>query len=533
MKLLKFTAALAVGLVLFISCRKPTSANWDVDVVVPVVNSRLNIKNFISDTLFTTDNQGLLYLTLNRNIADLKIDSLVNIPNTLDTVFLKNPSPFPTVLQPGQALNFFTPSELEFKIDSGIALKRADVKSCLLKAKISNSVGQPLDLTYQIPSATKNGSVFTINETIPGKTGNVDGVLERTYDLSGYSLNLTGLMGNTFNTLSQTYSMAVNPGASTVNIVYGDGLTIELSYTKLIPDYFEGYFGQRTIVVKQDTARFDIGQTFKASNFMLSDATMDFKIVNDFGAEFTANLSNVKSVNSYDNKVVPLSTNLLSNININRATRVNRAVSSSTLNLSFNKNNSNITTFISNLPNKLSYQGYVKLNPLQNISSYNDFAFYNTGIHVLANISIPLRFRADYFLLTTTSATDFSNTKQLDNVRGGNFVILANNGYPFDAHLQAYMYDENNVIIDSLFVPGANTLQHGQLDAQNMVTSSSKSKILVPVTLNKIANLKKCKSLKIYTYFIVPNGSVTELKENYEFDVNIVAELSYNVGTGG
>ena len=111
-----------------------------------------------------------------------------------------------------------------------------------------------------------------------------------------------------------------------------------------------------------------------------------------------------------------------------------------------------------------------------------------------------MQFNANYFKLTSTTAVDFTNVKQLDRVNYGDFILSASNGYPFDAKLQAYMLDENKQIIDSLFTPTNNIITKGATDAQNIVTSSTRSQLRVAFTKTKIENLRKTKSLKIIRF---------------------------------
>jgi hypothetical protein len=525
MALIKKICVLGIVLLLVSGCRKSTSANWDVDVSLPVVNSKLNITNYAGDTLFKTDNTGLLYLRLNREVASIKLDSILNIPNkdtTLGFVTI-----FPLNLKPGDVITSQAPSELPFTMDYGIAIKRADIRKAVLSIKFTNTVSQPVQLIYKIPNATKNGAPFIISEVVPTGTN----TLMKDYDLSGYSLNMRGLSGNVYNTLVQSYSLTLAPNSPSVFVNPGEGASIQITYSKIVPDYVEGYFGQQTVKIDLDTAKFGIIENFKASNFMLSDATMNFSILNEFGAEFSASLSNIKSIYSVGSRIIPLNTNQLSNLNINSATRVGNTIYPSIRSFSFTGSNSNITAFISNIPDKLTYQGQVKVNPLGNVNGYNDFAYYNTGLRVLADVSIPLRFTADYFELNSEASVNFTNVEQLDKVNYGNFVISSSNGFPFSAILQGYMYNAENKLIDSLFVPGTNIILAGNLNAQNEVISPRVSKVYVPVNQTKITNLRECKKLKIVSKFIMPpNPPEIKLLEKYEIDINIIAELNYKVG---
>lgn len=493
----------------------------------------MDIKNFVNDSLFEADNTGLMYITLNRQVASLKLDSLLALPDTtIPPIALINTLNIPgtgPILQPGVPITIFQPSELTFDIPNGVALKRADIRNASMTVKFSNNLTQPLDLIYKIPSATKNGQPFIVSETIPSGTVNA---ITRTYDLSGYSLDLTGLNHTGFNTIVQSYTMGLSSTAtSSLVLMYNEGAMLYVSYSQVVPEYAEGYFGDQIINIKEDTVNLGLSKNFKASNFLLSDATMDFTIINEFGAEFRGNLFNNKSINTANAHMVTLNNSKLTNINIDRATKSGNSINPSSKLISFNSANSNITSFISNLPDKLTYQGNVQVNPLGNISGYNDFAYYNTGIRILANIRIPLRFTADYFELLSNTDVDFANVSQLDKVNYGNFTIIATNGFPFAIKLQGYMYDDQGQVFDSLFVPGSDMLDGGSLNYNNEVTMPTQKKITVPINKTKIEHLRKCKKIKVISRFLMPpNPPDIKILENYQIKVNIVANLNYNVG---
>jgi hypothetical protein len=524
---LRIIGLLGIISLLFFTCRKPTVANWDVDAVLPVVNSQLNIKNFVGDSIFKADNTGLLSLSLSRELTSFTLDSLIPIPDTSLVVTFTVIVGLQTIKQPpGTVFTFFPSTELNFNVPDGVAIKRMDVRTGRLKIKFSNSLSQPIDLTYVIPSATKNGFPFTIIETVPNGSNS----LSKSYDLSGFSFNMSGISGNSSNSFVQSYTMAINPNADTVLVGNGEVAKLEVTYENIVPQYVQGYFGQLVNEIPLDTTKLNLINNFYAPNFALKDARLDFKIVNEFGVEFRANLSNIKSINSISNKVVAINTNQLANINLNRATKSGTTVYPSTYPVSFTSANSNIVPFLSNLPDKITRSGKLSVNPLGNISGYNDFAFYGQGVRLIADINIPLRFNADYFKLTSTSSIDLQNAEQLENVKDGNFVILAKNGYPFKARLQAYLKDAQGNIIDSLFVFGKNTIEAGQIDGFNKVVAQTSSKVLVPIDQNKITKLRNSKSIQVITYFIMPpNPPDITIYENYTFDINIVAELNYNV----
>ncbi len=497
-----------------------------MDLAVPIVNAELDIKNFFGDTLISTDPTNVLHFRLNREIYSVKLDSILQLPETSIVNSFTFQALVPLTLLPGQTFTLFPPSELEFQIGNDAELKRFDVHSGLLTVNFSNDLTEAMDLIYKIPNATKNGEVLTIAVTIPPGQNS----LQKSYDLEGYTLDLTGLNGSKFNTISQAYTLSVNPNSNSLTVTYGKGATAELSYTEIVPQFIEGYFGKENLEIDADSARFDFGKTFSASNFELEDATMDFYLHNEFGAEFSGSLSNINSINTKENKVIPLGSSQISSINLNRATRVGSTVYPSVKPVTFNKTNSQIVPFLSNLPDKISYQGNIKLNPLGNISGHSDFAFYNTGLRIWADIDIPLRYKADEFVLTSEGEISIGNSDQLDKVNGGYFNVMAENGFPFQARIQAYLKDESGIVLDSIFAPGQNTIPAGLTDAQNKVLSSTKSNLKIDIDPSKIEALKKAKRIEIKTYLIMPNNAEwITLYEQYKFKINIVAEFNYKV----
>lgn len=508
------------------SCRKPLGTSWDVQVALPVANTRLNISNLVSDSLLRADSTGHLHFHVQREVASLLLDSLIDLP---DTVFLKRleNDKFPVSLNPGDKINIFPPSEMTFDIGGGVELIVADLRSGFMKVQFSNELAEPIDLTYRIPSATRNGLAFEINETVP--PGNHS--LERTYDLSGYSLNLRGEKGNRYNTIVQTYTVGLNSGADPLTVNIGEGAILEVSYSNIVPQYVQGYFGQETIEIASDTSDFSFLKNVKADNFMLEDVTMRFDVLNEFGADFLASLANVTSINSEKNNAVQLNHSKLARIPINWPNKSGGAVKASTTTIEFDRNNSNIVPFISNLPDKIVYKGSVEINPppAGDVIGHTNYANHGSGIRILADIDIPLRFSARRLRLESRIETDFRDVRQLDNVRDGFFILDVTNGFPFDTRLQVYMQDEWGMVLDSLFEGYGNLIMHAKLDGQNQVLAPGQSLLHIPITQEKANHLRQCRRLLIKPTVNLPPGSIS-IYETYDLHVKIRAEIGYNVG---
>lgn len=72
---MKLRFILFLALTAFLSCKPdPKTASWDIGVLSPVLNSRIDIQDIIVDSLLTTDGNNQLSLVYRNRIAELKFD---------------------------------------------------------------------------------------------------------------------------------------------------------------------------------------------------------------------------------------------------------------------------------------------------------------------------------------------------------------------------------------------------------------------------------------------------------------------------
>jgi hypothetical protein len=512
----------------FFSCRK--SARWDVDIVLPVARASLNLKNFFSDSLFKSDASGLLYFNLKREIAALKLDSLVRLPDTIFNVQIPD-SNFWKGTPIGLTLSHDPPpsipsEDIVFNIPNGVQLTLVDIRSGTLSVDFSNDLSQPLDLEYLLPGISKDGIPFRIKETIPPGARS----LHRDYDMSGYHFNLKGSKNNKYNQVAQSSTVMLNPDASTVYVQPYQGVKLLISYSHILPAYIEGNFGHQQVQIPADTTAFSLLENLRADNFMLSEVNMTFKLINEFGADFSADFTGIHSINSPDMRSVLLQCPSLSDIHLNAAVKKAGQLAPDTQTRFFNNANSNIAAFISNLPDKISYGGSAELNPVLQTSS--NFAYYNTGIRILADINIPLRFTANKFTLQTKVPVDYSGSSQFDKVESGRIVVTASNRFPFEAILQIYLQDESGNTLDSLFEDMAhNRIRQAILDGNNDFSGVVSSELSIPLTRAKLEHLKVCRWMRINSVLLLPpNPPEIRIRESELLDIKIIAELKYNTG---
>ena len=527
MKDLKKSFIVLFILVSFFSCKKETS--WDVDLAIPIAKSYLNISNFFGDTIFKADPTGLLHIAFSKDLINYTLDSLVKLPNKDTTISYL--TFFSTSLNPGVQIfsnSLSTDKEITFDISNNVELNKAIIRKGNLKIEYKNTYAQPLKFNYIINSATLWGGQLTVNQVIPGNSS-----LVKTYSLDGYDLNLTGISGNKVNTLVQTYTISTDASGATDQLLPGQGLIIKLSFVDIIPEYVQGYFGKQNLSFGPDSSALSFFGNLKPSNLLLTQSAINFKIINEFGAEISSSFNNIKSIKTLPANVVTLNAGgLVQSININRASKTNNPsnpVFPWFKQININSTNSNLNPFLQNLPNYFGYSVNAILNPLGNISSGNDFAFYGRGLKVIADVDIPLALSADNFSLVNYSKVDLTQLKELNDVNSCEINLQARNNYPFKAQIQGYMLNDQNQIIDSLFIPGQNNIESGITDINNNVLNYVDSKLTAIFNKTKINNLSQCKQIKFVSYLFLPNQPTPiKINEDSYLDLMVSAYLNYN-----
>ena len=508
----------------FISCKKNNIAYWDIDLVSPIAQGTLNIKNFFGDSLFQSDNNHLLHLKFSKEMVNIKIDTLVKLKDT--TINYSFFAFFTVPVNPNIML-FYKSEEIDFQIPNDARLRYGILKQGTLKVKYTNTTRQPLLFEYQLLSATKNSVPFYVSEIVP--PGNTPTI--KYYNFDGYQINLTGQNGNKFNTIVHSFTVYTAPTAKPDTVFFGQGIQAEISYEKMVPQYIEGYFGQQEIRVPYDSASIGFAKTLTASNFQLSSASISFRIINGFGVDIQGKLDTVASLNHSSHNVVYLNSSALNSININRASKTgnwSNPVNSTTTTINISTSNSNLKPFLENLPDYLGYSGKILVNPNGNLSATNDFAYYNTGLRIFADVDIPLKFRANYFRLQDVLDINFQQVAQLNNVNEGRLVFNITNNYPFKVSMQAYLLDEAGHTLDSLLLPSNNTIEMAYLNTNNDITAPRKSQLIAYLNKTTLEHLKKSKKIKLISYvYLPPSPPDLSIYDNYYIDVIITADVNY------
>jgi hypothetical protein len=528
MKNILKTSFLILIIISIISCRKnPGSASWDVDVAAPLINSSLTINNILADSLLQVNPDSSINIVYNNTLYSFYIDSLFVIPDTIKQINYSFPINWPNAY-PGFPLLNNTDNKI---LNLGSALiTKIIIKKGYVNLKISSTFAGQILCKYEIPSASFNGNQLELTDLVPAASSTTPANYYRKVDISGYTFNLTGPNGNSANILTSIIHAWVDPDGDSVDLNMNDSLIILATFDSLEIEYAKGYFGTQAVESGIKSADFDLFNKITSGSLSLEDMHLVLSISNGFGVDASLLIHEIKSVHSSTGNTVMLNSPFIGSlINISRAQETyNPADPVNPTDYSLNFDNSNFKQLIENLPDKIEYSIDVTTDPLGNISCGNDFAYNQYGFKADLNLEIPLSVIATN--LTLTDTLDFNLDRPAEDiVNSGILTLIADNGFPFSASAQMYLLDENYQITDSL-ISVNNTILSAPLDAQDKAIGKKKSKIIIPVSGNRLDNIYDAKKIILTVKFNTANqGHYIKIYSDYAIDMILTADFNMTV----
>jgi hypothetical protein len=515
-----------------LSCKKESdNPQWNVDVLAPLVTSTLDISNLIADSLLQADSAGIMHVVFDNNLYKTNLDSLVNIPDTvLTTVFS-----IPATVAVGPGIVIYKDTTKFAFGTNGPQIRIAILRTGTLVMRAVNYSTADLDFIIRIPGAVSNSITFSQTGLLDAAAAAGDSLVKIfTYDLSGYHLDLTGTTGTDYNTLSYILEVKTNVASDTLHTIFNQPIfKVEETFSDIFPEYVKGKLGQDTISENSSTS-LDLFRKIRSGVLNLQDATLTCTVENGIGVDAQLKINNITSVNSRTGNNVPLSAASLvgNNININRATETGNSsapVNETFYTVTLNKTNSNLLSFIENLPDALSYSIHLTTNPLgPDISGGNDFVYADYLVNTKMHFEMPLAFSAN--VLTFVDTVDFvSNAEEtFGNFRSGTLTLIADNGFPFQATLTLFLLDENLNAAASL--TGNSIIAAAAVGADGHVNQRGKSYVDIPVSEAQMEHLKKTKKLILRASFTTTQyPRLLSIYEDYNIHFKLVADVTYMI----
>lgn len=508
---------------LFFSCRK-NGTSWDSNWSVPIAYGNLGLDDMIQDSIFAVNPDSTLNLIFKEKIVDIEFDSLFKIPDT--TIVEKIALAIDLDVAPGSSfINQI--DERQFDIENA-EIKELGIKSGGAQIKIENPIETGVFLTITLPGVTKDGTDLSVTSFVGEGTNANPTEFELYVDFSGYFMDLRGSDGNSWNTLVSVFDVQSDPNGDSVFVTNQDSIAISVSFQDVIPDYAKGYFGNRLISAK-DTIQLDFMNNFVAGSLLIDSVNMDLNIINGLSIIATGLVNQLNSINSRTNSNINLNHSIIGqNININPASGSWNSLSPFIYSIPIHSGNSNIQSFIENLPNQLILDYDIEINPLGNISGGNDVFYPLSELSVEVDLNMPSRFSTNHLKFVDTVDFNIDQNPEGTRILNGNLKLLADNYFPFDLDVELIFLDEQGFPIDTLFSDGL--LQAGLPNISGKVLTPTFSEINYLVDQNFMQVIEQANRIIIWADLHSPDYPLSyDLYDYYNIDFKIRSNIGLRV----
>lgn len=521
--------ALAGPVLCLCSCRKESSTpSWDVDAVIPLVNTSLGLGDLVADSLLASDADGNISLRYTTRLFELKLDTVLATP---DTSFRYRYPPFDLGgatldIFPGTMLNA-TNDVTRFDLDQ-LELRELRVRSGTLGITLTNRLATDIFADLALPGASLNGAPLALHVTAPAGSPADPGSVSATEALDGYTFDMRGPLFNDVNSLATAITYTTATDGPVVHMTAADSLEALVFYQDIVPQYARGYFGNRAIDIAPDTTLLEVFSNLSGV-LDVDVAAARLTMRNGVGVDARARIQYIHGVNSRNGSVVPLQHTITSSaINLDRAVDLGNSFQTAENTFDLNTANSNLDQFIENLPDRIAYAVDLTIDPLGDVSNGNDFLYYESQLTGDLEIDVPLRLITTDLTLSKTSSVSLPGTRDHHAFQSGTLHFFATNGFPFSATARLRIDDAMGNELATLTPGGTIAAAHIGLDGT--VTSAAYSEVRFDLSADQVDMLYGTNRLRITAIF--NTASQTQhvvLRADQRLDVQVTFEGNYLV----
>ncbi len=445
-----------------------------------------------------------------------------------------------TRLRPRRAIAAF-PSQTVISQDEGLTvfMGGADVKYFKtkrgrLRINLVSTIEEDMTMFFKIPSASKDGKVLESTVKLPGAAKGSVSTRFEDFDLTDYLIDFRGKnpdVKDTVNTFHQILLVTLDSSGRKVEVGLNDSIRIEYRMEGMYPDYAIGYLGNSVVQTGPQKVPFSL---FKGvnSDLKLKDFKVSLILKNSIGADGRLRLNQLKGENVFSQKVEPLRADVLGQDLFVTSPPFKRDAYTVT-EVVLDSSNSNIRTFIENLPQLLHYDLDLETSPNGNVNNWQDFVFDNSKVDVILKVEAPAELSFSELVLRDTQSLDLSNLGDLSRVKSALMRVKADNGFPYGAQLQLSLLDANMVKLENLDISSeTNRIEPGIVLPDGTPVESVESQLELALPRRKISVLQQAKFIAIEAK-LISDGQMKSLNSAYGLQLATTLDCEYEVRVGG
>jgi len=480
-----------------LACRKE-KASWESNWVFPLLNDELSIANYLNDSTLGVNPDNTVQVILQRDILDLDIASVVEIPDTTieQTFSIQVPSLFVT---PG--LEYINQTEEHVFNLGGAVLFDMRLQSGKATVMVENPIETAAIFTVRLPGVSRDGIDFEQVEIVPGASGNTATTKTFDLDLAGYSVNLRGENGDLYNILQSQMLVQSDPNGSAVTITNADVFKFSVAFSNMQVDYAKGYFGQQSIF-GNETVNVDALRKIVDGGIQIDD--VNFRLLFSNGIKLMAQgaFNQVESQN-YSGDVMQLfHPDIGSMINIGPAQGTWNSWTPFERELDFNTGNSNIKDFLEHLGYRYQIDYLLNINRWGNVSGGTDELFPNSRIKLRLEADFPLAIGANNLTIMDTFEVNLNEQSQAARIVSGELILRTENSFPYSAAVELELWSETGTLIETLVSP--TNLTAGSVSLAGGAHIPAVDELVFSIPASIVDDLQQLNSIVIKAVFNSP-----------------------------
>jgi hypothetical protein len=501
--------------------RKIASTSWNPNLAVPIAYGTFDVYDVFANTdssdLFIIDPQsGAVALVYRGEVASYAASDIIQLGEFGTVVnFTNTEMALPIGASYSGTSTANNTSALTANVNTGVELHTMLMKQGNLAISILSDIQHNHTITLTFPELKLGSTALT--RTIPVTyTGTTPMVHVENIDLTNYLGNFTK-NNTTFNELDVNTTVTINGSGGPV--LGTENIQIDLLFSAIDFSNANGYFGQQTVGIDNDTILMRIFENEPDGYFELIDPRVRFTVENSFGFPIQLNFQDLKTIDISAGIEFPL-TGFPSTLNIGAPAFVGQ-VATAVLELN-NGNTSNLSTIITPTPKYFFFEAAGISNPAGNAGTLN-FITDTSYFRVNAEIELPLEGLAYGFGVGDTS--EFSFGENLDNIESLMFRINVNNGFPVQLLAQVTFLDTN-------YIPLFSLLDAPQRVVESAIINTSTGRVTAPtrkitdITLNEqqLQLLPRAKHVIVFgtsQSINATNGQVVKIYEDYTIELKL------------
>lgn len=441
---------------------------WKPSIAAPLINGSLSMKdiaeNIDKDEINVVEGPDGLYTLLYRDTLESDYaETYIKIPDQLAEENYGLTLTENTRVNAGQTVTSSESYQETITTENGQELKYADLKGGRLIFSVSSNLPHHVNIDISIPSFTKNGVPFTATLDL---TYNGTSPMEADINelLDGYRLDLSGdgTQSNTF-----LWNADITITSSGEVSVGNESVQIDLELSNLQYSLLYGNLGSFTFPPYDGFVNIEIFDNAEQGEVIFNDPKLKLTLDNTFGVPAAFTINELETETDYGKFVNVSSTGNLQIPGPNIIEFPTTIGQNALTDYSLDKTNSNIVEAFEPAPSRLNYS----LTPgISSAGMDNHFVLDTSRIKAYTEAEIPLDGTIKiYSLVDTIRGIEFQDEEE---IRSALLKIKTINSLPLDVTLQAYWLDNENNVLDTLFLD--NTLiVSGQINNNGEVTAAT------------------------------------------------------------